>query len=125
MTRYLLPVLICLAAPVPGHVAAEEEPRSLMERGAEMFLEGLRSEMAPALEDLSGLAERFGPAMGEFLKEMGPALGAILDEVKDWSAYHPPEILPNGDILIRRKTEEEMPRDETPPGDPGGDPIEL
>jgi hypothetical protein len=27
----------------------------------------------------------------------------IMDEVKDWSVYEAPEMLPNGDIIIRRK----------------------
>jgi len=82
-----------------------------MERGAELFFEGLAQEMAPALDDLRGLAEEFGPAMQAFLEEMGPAFVAIMDEVKDWSMYHPPEILPNGDIIMRRKVD---PEDEDP-----------
>ncbi len=83
--------------------------RSLMERGAELFLEGLRKEMSPALEDLRGMADQFGPAMRGFISEMGPAFAEMLDEVKDWSRYHPPEILPNGDIIMRRKAD---PKDE-------------
>jgi len=31
-------------------------------------------------------------------------LAEMLDQVEDWSAYHPPQILDNGDILIRRKS---------------------
>jgi hypothetical protein len=34
---------------------------------------------------------------------MGPKLRAVLDDVEDWSVYSPPEVLPNGDIIIRRK----------------------
>ena len=80
-----------------------------MERGAQMFWEGLKQEMAPALDDMRALAEDFGPSFRSFLEEMGPALGDVMDEIKDWSAYHPPEILENGDIIIRRKTEEDPP----------------
>jgi len=40
-----------------------------------------------------------------FAQEMGPALGALLEQVEDWSIYEPPVILPNGDIIIRRKPE--------------------
>lgn len=80
-----------------------------MQRGMELFFEGLSQEMAPALNDLRGLAEQFGPSMQGFLEEMGPALAGIMEEVKDWSAYHPPEILPNGDIIMRRKAD---PKDE-------------
>ncbi len=112
-------VTVSLALPVG---AQEDEGPSLMERGAQLFFEGLTQEMAPALDDLRGLAEDFGPAMQGFLEEMGPALVGIMDEVKDWSMYHPPEILPNGDIIMRRKAdpEDEVPKeeDELPPSGP-------
>lgn len=114
--------LIALAAPV----SAQEQERglSLMERGAQMLMEGLMQEMEPALEDLQGLAEDVGPALQDFALQMGPALRDMLDQVEDWSAYHPPEILENGDIIIRRKTpEQETPQEEIV--DPDSDPIEL
>jgi hypothetical protein len=86
---------------------------SLMERGAEMFWEGLRQEMAPALEEFQGLMATIGPSMQDFLTEMGPALAEIADKVEDWSRYEAPEILPNGDIIIRRKpAEPETPTEE-------------
>lgn len=93
-----------LSAPV---MAQDEEEPGLMQRGAEMFLEGLRQEMAPALDDLQDLAEEAGPSMMNFLTEMGPAFAELLDEVQDWSRYSAPEILPNGDIIIRRKPDSE------------------
>ena len=34
---------------------------------------------------------------------MGPALETLLEAVEDFSAYHPPEVLPNGDIILRKK----------------------
>jgi hypothetical protein len=82
---------------------------SLMERGAELFWEGLRQEMAPALEEFQGLMATIGPSMQDFLTEMGPALAEIADQVEDWSRYEAPEILPNGDIIIRRKPAELQP----------------
>lgn len=99
-----LALLICLPLSVQ---AQEEEDRglSLMERGAQMFMEGIMKEMAPAIDGLEGLADQMGPALRSFAKEMGPKLGEILDEVEDWSVYEAPEILPNGDIIIRRKPE--------------------
>lgn len=115
MTRFALPIAICLALPAVAQ-ETESDSRSLMQRGAEMFLEGLRGEMAPALDDLAGLAEQFGPAMRGFIQEMGPAMADILEKVEDWSVYHPPEILPNGDILIRRKQVPDAPQN--PPQDP-------
>ncbi len=91
--------------------AQEEDSKSLMEQGAELFLEGLRKEMEPALDELLGMAETFGPAMQSFLEEMGPALAELAAEVKDWSAYEAPEILPNGDIIIRKKPPQDAPEE--------------
>lgn len=64
----------------------------MMERGAQDFLEGLLLEMEPAWREFQG-----------FMDEMGPAMIDLMDEIKDWSAYEAPEILDNGDIIIRRK----------------------
>ena len=108
-----LTALLVATSPALAQDEDPEQGRSLMEQGAELFLEGLKREMAPALEDLQGLADRFGPSMNSFLQEMGPALGNLADEIKDWSAYHPPEILPNGDIIIRKK-QPDVAEEETP-----------
>ena len=83
-------------------VLAEEEP-SLMERGAKLFLEGLLNEMEPAMRELEGMADNIEPALRSFAQEMGPALQDLMDTVQDWSAYEPPVVLPNGDILLKRK----------------------
>lgn len=93
--------------------AQEDDGKSLMEQGAELFFEGLRKEMAPSLESLQGFAQELGPSMLAFIEEMGPALAELAATVQDWSAYHAPEMLPNGDIIIRKKTERDTP--ETPP----------
>ncbi|MEX0304473.1 MAG: hypothetical protein AB3N24_18800 [Leisingera sp.] len=112
MKQILLPaaLIALMSSPLAAQEAGEEDSGStLMERGAELLWEGLRQEMAPALEDLQGLMEEIGPSMGEFLSEMGPALAEIAREVEDWSAYELPEILPNGDIIIRKKPKEKAP----------------
>ncbi len=100
--------------------AQEDCGKSLMERGAELFLEGLRQEMEPTLEDLRGLADQLGPALQSFMQEMGPALADLAAQVQDWSVYETPEMLPNGDIIIRRKpkdqTEEPVPQEEESDG---------
>ena len=101
--------LVFLACPLPA-----EEPPSLMERGAQLFFEGLMQEMTPALEDLSGLIEEAGPALQEFVTQMGPKLRDVLEEVEDWSVYVAPEVLPNGDIIIRRKPDTPKPEDHGP-----------
>lgn len=86
---------------VPAY--AQEEPPSLMERGAQLFFEGLMQEMAPALDEVATLMEEAGPALEDFVTKMGPKLREVLEEVDDWSVYSAPEVLENGDILIRRK----------------------
>ena len=113
----LLPAGLILALLLPADVQAEqkdvpeppaagaEEGMSLMERGARMFLEGMRREMAPAIEDLRDLTAGMGPMMRSFMDEMGPALAELLGRIDDMTAYEPPELLPNGDIIIRRKPE--------------------
>ena len=106
MKQHLIPLILgCLVAVTPATAEDSESGSSLMERGAELFWEGLRKEMAPSLEELEGLMATIGPSMQSFLTEMGPALAEIADKVEDWSRYEAPEILPNGDIIIRRKPE--------------------
>jgi len=80
-----------------------DEGLSLMERGARLFLEGMRREMSPALEDLRDLVAGMGPAMQDFIQRMGPAMAELLNRIDDLSVYEAPELLPNGDIIIRRK----------------------
>ena len=87
MIRTTALLLALCAAPLSLH-AQEAQPRDLDESldlfadGAREFFESLETELAPLLRDL----------------------GAQLDGL---SRYEAPEILPNGDILIRRKPEPE------------------
>ena len=90
---------------------AEEETErglSLMEQGAKLFMEGIMREMEPAIDELEKFADEVEPKLKDFAEQMGPALRDLMGEVKDWSAYHPPEVLPNGDIILRKKTPAEM-----------------
>ncbi|MEM6886824.1 MAG: hypothetical protein AAF636_01655 [Pseudomonadota bacterium] len=100
--------ILFLLSVAAAAMAQEEndDPPSLMERGAQQFLEGLLQEMEPAIE-----------GMMDFIDQMGPAMRDILDDVQDWSVYEPPEVLPNGDIIIRRKPDvpvEEEPSEQMP-----------
>tara|TARA_R110000850_G_scaffold6136_9_gene24206 strand:- start:507 stop:875 length:369 start_codon:yes stop_codon:yes gene_type:complete len=99
--------------------AQEQEGPSLMERGAQLFFDGLKQEMGPALEDLSDLMEDAGPALQSFVAEMGPKLRDVLDRVEDWSVYEAPEVMPNGDIIIRRKPDAPELPDTLPPAPEG------
>lgn len=111
MKRLLIIAVFSAKLSTPAF-AQEDDSKSLMEQGAELFFEGLRREMEPALDELLGMADALGPAMQSFLQEMGPALAELAAEIKDWSAYEAPEILPNGDIIIRKKP---LPDDEVAP----------
>ena len=109
--------VLCLAAlPATGQEGDADDGFSLMERGAQLFFEGIMREMEPALNDLEGLTKELEPGLRRFVEEMGPAFAELLGQIEDLSAYHPPEILPNGDIIIRRKTPDEMLND-TPEGE--------
>ncbi len=79
--RWIALALFLTAAPASAQ--EEDRGRDLMAEALRLFMQGFISEMEPALEDLQGFVDNL-------------------------NAYHPPEILPNGDILIRRKTPEEM-----------------
>lgn len=100
----VISIFTCLNA---ASLRAEESGSSLMERGAKLFFEGILKEVEPAVKDLQGMMEEMEPALQDFVQRMGPALAELMDEVEDFSAYHPPEVLPNGDIILRKKTPEE------------------
>jgi hypothetical protein len=120
------PRTLLLALPLAGSVAASpvasestpEEGLSLMERGARIFIEGLMKEFEPAMEDLEGAMREMQPKLREFVDQMGPALSELLNDIGDLSAYSPPEMLPNGDIIMRRKTPPPEPK-------PEGEAIDL
>ncbi|MBS4009941.1 MAG: hypothetical protein KGZ72_04215 [Roseovarius sp.] len=105
------------ASSVAAQDAAEEEGRSLMEEGARLFFEGIQREMGPALEGLRDRAQEMEPAVRQFVEEMGPALRDLMGEIGDLSAFHAPEVLPNGDILLRRKTPQDLQDAPAPEGD--------
>ncbi|WP_299623331.1 hypothetical protein [uncultured Tateyamaria sp.] len=118
MKRIILIVSLGLATPAMAQ--DEGDGLSLMERGAQLLMEGLLQEMEPTLDNLQDLAEDFGASFEAFTAQMGPALRDLMAEVEDWSVYHPPEMLENGDIVIRRKPRENdtAPEAEAEPEEP-------
>ncbi len=91
---------VCLGLAVSPAVAQEsdselKEGMDLLSEGTKLLLKGLMGEIEPALRDLEGA-------------------------LSDLNAYHPPEILPNGDIIIRRK----VPKQVQPPLEDEGE-IDL
>ena len=108
MREIFATIAILALTSAPAQAQDEERGLSLMERGAQMFLDGIMREMEPAMKDLQGLAEEMEPALRGFLDEMGPAFAELLGQIEDFSAYHAPEMLPNGDIILRKKRPDEM-----------------
>lgn len=102
---------LALLAP-PAFAQDTEEGLSLMEEGARLLLRGMIAEIDPAIGDFTAFAEEAGPRLRQFAMEMGPALQRILRVIDDLDNYAAPEILPNGDIIIRRLPD-------APPFEPG------
>ncbi|HCP81956.1 MAG TPA: hypothetical protein DIT67_10325 [Octadecabacter sp.] len=103
MKHLILAALI--AIPVPSLAQDEgeiEEGFSLMEEGAKLLFRGIMSEMEPAIDDFTGLAGELEPALELLATEMGPALMELIQTLDSVRYYERPEILPNGDIIIRR-----------------------
>ena len=84
--KYIVFPLVLLVHPVGAQESGSELRKELDEglkhfsEGSRLLLQGLIGELLPLYQELGGM----------------------IDEL---NAYHPPEVLPNGDIIIRRKTE--------------------
>tara|TARA_R110002049_G_scaffold10127_6_gene50557 strand:- start:27271 stop:27669 length:399 start_codon:yes stop_codon:yes gene_type:complete len=117
MTRFMPFIALCTVLPISAAAQESDTPErglSLMERGAQLFMEGILKEMEPAIDGVESFADQMGPALRNFATEMGPKLTELFNQVEDWSAYDAPEMLPNGDIIIRRKPDHPM----VPPATP-------
>jgi len=73
------------------------------------------------------LSERLDEIFRDLMEQMKPALDELLETLKvlegidDFEYYQRPEILPNGDIIIRRR-EDAPPYQHPLPDDDGGQP---
>jgi hypothetical protein len=111
-------------APAPEAESGTQDGLSLIEDGARLILRGLRQEMEPAVRDFRDLAEEVTPELRRWAEEMGPALRDLAGRIGDLNDYHAPEMLPNGDIILRRKVPLAPDTPDVPDMDPGGE-IEL
>lgn len=83
-------------------------------------------------DDKTTMEERLGDAFRQLLEDMRPSLEDALDEtldffrefeaIDDLGHYHLPEVLPNGDIIIRRRPEAP---DYAPPPPSDSDTLDL
>ncbi|SNT19106.1 hypothetical protein [Tropicimonas sediminicola] len=115
MTRVNRLALVLSLALAPFGAAAQDAPAadgeveegfSLIEEGAKLLLRGLTDEIEPLMEDL---ATEMEPKLRAFAEDFMPMLDEFSDLIGDLDMYHPPEKMPNGDIILRRKTPQEVP----------------
>jgi len=81
----------------------QAEGFDLMGRGADLIMRGIVDEMGPAIDQFGAMAADIGPAMDALTTEMGLALAELYRQIDNIRYYQAPEILANGDILIRRR----------------------
>ncbi len=82
-----------LAAEDPAPKGEASEGLDLMGKGAQLLLRGIMSEMEPRISDL-----------GAAVAGLQPVLRDLAGMIGDIRNYHRPEMLPNGDIILRRRT---------------------
>jgi hypothetical protein len=99
--KHIVVILTALFLSAPAQ-AEEQTMENLLKQFEEL------SNNAQTL--LEGWVEELGPK----LEELGPTLEGLVDKIDGMSAYHPPEVLENGDIIIRRK----VPLRDEPKGEP-------
>ncbi len=117
---YVAALTLALTLSATAQDVAQEQPeqdeRSLMQRGFEKFFEGLLNEVEPLKDDLDQLSDALEPSLQALIEEFGPALRDLADKIDDATRYEAPEVLPNGDIIIRRK-EDLVPNTDVPSAD--------
>ncbi len=123
----LAPALPALAEEEGAELEQEaelEQGVDLLQEGAKLLLRGLLQEIEPRLDELGALADEMAreiePALRGLSEEMGPALAELLARIDSIRHYEAPEILENGDIVIRRRAD--APPYVAPEADPEADP---
>lgn len=85
MHKILITSVFLAATPV---MAVAQEEQSDLGQGVELLNEGTRLILRGLLDQLEPMAEGWGQ---------------LVEMLNDFSLYEMPEMLPNGDIIIRRK----------------------
>ncbi|RLJ59097.1 hypothetical protein BCF46_1239 [Litoreibacter meonggei] len=94
--------LICAVALAPFSASAQE------------------NEPPFGLGDLAPLADNFRDFFDAFTEDMMPLMKQLSEKMSDLNAFEAPEVLPNGDIIIRRKPKVEEAPDVEPKVNPDG-----
>lgn len=103
MRRQIAALLVILTV----SPAMSEEPdgdvregMSMIEQGMRMFFRGLTDEIEPHLDSMTDELE---PLMRGLAAEFEPIFQQLAEMMDELDAYHAPERMPNGDIILRRK----------------------
>ncbi len=91
---FAMPALAETPAPPVGDV---DRGLSLMEQGAQLLFQHMMKQVEPSLQDMTDALKQAQPKIMDLMAMMG-----------DIQNFHAPMVLPNGDILIRRKTPAEL-----------------
>jgi hypothetical protein len=82
--------LLCALLAAPASAESDvDQGLDLLQQGSRLLMQGLMDQIEPELKALA--------------QEMGPALRDLQGMIGDLSQYHAPQVLPNGDIILRRK----------------------
>lgn len=106
MKLLFAPLLVVAALSAPAASAQEDDSLSegmrRLSEGSRIILERIMGDLAPMMAELRSM-------------------------INDFSRYEMPEVLPNGDIIIRRKPEDPAPDHDpgTPKAPPPSGPIDL
>lgn len=122
MKIIVMSLALCALLVLPVQAEEDVMPPSVEESTPRLFdlfermLRGFMTEVEPQMRELE-----------RGFSEMEPELQRLLRQLRDMTQFHPPEILPNGDILIRRRQAEDVVPEphEDSSDDDSADPFEL
>ena len=100
--KHALPFALMLVFASPA-LAENQTPNDLSPNfgeGANQLFGDLLNDLAPLFEGMEELGNDLGEEIGPLLDDLN---SSIAEGFEGLNAYHPPEFLPNGDIIIRRK----------------------
>ena len=109
MRTLMLVLSLTLATPALSQDAdPQDEPRgrpldSILEMFIDRTEEAMRGMVDEIEPELNALLEEMGPEMERLMGAIVPELQKLADTVGGLANYEMPEVLPNGDIIIRRK----------------------
>ena len=101
MRTLIAALVVSLAAPA----AAQDSPmlEYLLERFAERTERAMRDMVEEIEPELDALSRKIKPELEGFMAEVVPELRQLSELLGGIHLYDTPEILPNGDIIIRRR----------------------